>query len=239
MIIIDGIRSVYRANMTAILAPDAKLETFANDPGTAGTSSPDNSVPDSPPPMMSSPYGAPPGPGGSAGFEPNAGGDQSASPDAGPAGNQRGFILTVRCTTPYEQGVRLIDQTFIQNLLAIKPGAIPLDKPYYIAKAGFARRDYVRNDTQLMSKLQADYNLRAQQAAQPAVPGGPPGGGPPMGGAMFNPGSMGGPAAGNSIPEAAFQDPILHEDVRDDLEATIVIAIVLDPPPPPAPAAKP
>jgi type IV pilus assembly protein PilM len=226
-IIIDSIRSVYRASMADVLAPDAKLETFANDAGSAVDLG-------APAPAFMPPGAMPGGPGGPGGYPgaPDQGPppDQS-SPDAGsagPVGAQRGFILTVRCTTPFKEGVRLIDQTFIKNLLAIKPGAIPLDKAYYIAKAGFARRDSVKNDAALMSKMQADYGLRAQhEGAQPGMPGG----GPPMGGA-FNPGFMGGPAAGNTVPTEAFQDPILHEDVRDDWEATIVIAVVLDPPPP-------
>jgi len=182
--------------------------------------------------------GMPPGYGGPPQMEAPSP-DQSGGDTTGAAGAQRGFILTIRCTTPYAQGVRLIDETFIQNLLALKPGAIPADKPFYIAKAGFARRDSVKNDTVMMAKLQSDWNIRQQHEAAPPGGAGGPGGQPFQGGNPYG-GYGGAPGipAGAAVPAAAFEDPILHEDVRDDTEATIVIAVVLDPPPVVA-AAKP
>ena len=49
-------------------------------------------------------------------------------------------------------------------------------------------------------------------------PPGVPGGGIP-----------GGAAAANTLPVEAYEDPLLHEDVRDDTECTIVFLVLLDP----------
>ena len=97
-------------------------------------------------------------------------------------------------------------------------------------------------------------------AARPNGPPGMPatGGGEGMPGAMpagmpgAMPGAMGGgggnqddagqmPGAGTAgkegtVPDEAYQDPVLKEDVRGDTEAVIVVVVQLDAPLPPAPA---
>jgi hypothetical protein len=236
-IVIESIRSVYRTNMSDVLDKDTKLEKFADE----------NVAMQDVAPVQGMGYGAPAGYGGPPGAGGDTGGggglgDTGAPPDSGggpaaPPGAQRGFILILRCTTPYADGVWLFDQVFIKNLEAIKPGAIPLDKPFYIARAGFGRRDRVKNDQTKIQKLNAQYQQRIQReaadaAAAAANAGGVGGGPPPMAPAP----NFIAAQPGNALPVQAFQDS-LGEDVRDDWEATIVVAVVLDPPPPAVAAA--
>jgi hypothetical protein len=174
----------------------------------------------------------------------------AAAPNA-----QRGFVITIKCVTPFAGGVGLIDSAFIPNLMALKPGTLPPNKPYGVLKAVIARKMRVGDDATRTTKLTQDYTAKLQReaatkatanaaAAAAAAQQGTPGAYMPGNdtGEGFNPVAgvgMGG-VNGNQFPPEAYQDPILKEDVRDDTECTMVFVVQLDPPPPaPAPAAAP
>jgi type IV pilus assembly protein PilM len=244
-IVVEKVVSRYAPDLTAVLAAPS-LSVFANEQvdaavdmgaGAMGTFGVPQAVPQFD------------GGGGNAdGSAPPPGADL---PTGGPvnANAQRGFVITVKCTTPYAGGVALVDSSFIPALMALKPGTLPTTKPYGVLKAAVARKMLVREDQQRMAKMAQDYqakivreqNAAAQAAAGvPGMPGPVPGTPPPV--PDFNPvmpvpgvgGAAGNP---NGIPDAAYQDPILKEDVRDDTECTMVFVVVLDPPPAPPPAA--
>ncbi len=104
---------------------------------------------------------------GSTGDTGNGNGDAGTS---GPvaANAQRGFVITVKCTTPYADGVGLVGSTFIPNLLALKPG-MP-NKPYAVVKAVIANKSSVANNQTRISKLVADYQAKMlKQAADAAA----------------------------------------------------------------------
>jgi type IV pilus assembly protein PilM len=252
-IVIDRLDSRYVPDLTTVLA-DANFGKYANTSvSTAVVETPSNmggypgGYPGGPPGGY---MGGPPGmPGG---YTPDTGG---AEIPTGPvqANAQRGFLVTVNCTTPNANAVGLIDQTFVKNLLAIKPGLIPAGKPYYIPKAVIVSASKVRNNQARIQKMVADYQqkMTAQAAAAAAAAAGvaaPAGRAGNAGPSDFSPGGFSPPPMpvnvpggqnANTIPDAAYQDAVLHEDVRDDTECTILFAVVLDPPPAPAAGAKP
>jgi hypothetical protein len=47
------------------------------------------------------------------------------------------------------------------------------------------------------------------------------------------------PPTGSSIPDEAYLDPVLKEDVRNDTDCIVVIAVAVDPPLPAASPVKP
>jgi hypothetical protein len=107
-------------------------------------------------------------------------------------------------------------------------------RPLEVRQATIVKTTKVKDDPTLMTALVTAYTAREREKAQPALPGGGPGGfgnnGMPQPPSMppgFAPGTN-----EQKIPDEAYQDPVLNEDVRDDTECTVVLAVVVDPNPP-------
>ncbi len=160
-------------------------------------------------------------------------------PPSGAANGQRGFLVTIKCTTPNGTGTLLFDQDFRQKLTALKLPA--MDKPYVFKLGTIANRDQLMNDAPLMQQMVASYQAKQQAitaaaaAAGAASPTNPMGAGMMGGAAAAGPmGGMAGAGVAGMIaqnPEEAFLDPATKEDVRNDWECTMVFLVLLDPPP--------
>ena len=160
----------------------------------------------------------------------------------------RGFLITLRCTTPNANGSTFVQQNLVKKLLAFTAADAYLKKkPYYIAKATVVSETRVKEDT-----------LRAAAAAG----GGAGAGGGAVGGTRNTPPIRGGeipptrgerggrntgslpvvpiapivPAPGATVdanaPVIQFPDPQTGEEMAEDFALTVRIAVVLDPPPP-------
>jgi hypothetical protein len=138
----------------------------------------------------------------------------------------------------------LIVQKFNDALQALT--ASP-DRPIEIRQAKIVRQSRIKDDPTRIQAMVTEYQNRLRQKAQPLAPpptgggfngggsdmGMPPGIQPGMGmppGGFAPPGMAGGTAS-QEIPAEAYQDPVLKEDVRDDTECIVVMAVVVDPNP--------
>jgi type IV pilus assembly protein PilM len=223
---------------------------------------------------------------------------QGAAPTGPAAKPQRGFIITMKLTTPNSGGATIINK-FNSALLAFQP---TVDLPFTITQATIVDPMKIKEDKAIITAMTSAWLARERQkalddaaangggpGAQGGAQGGGPGGGPrglgggpgmpgggggmPGGGGMYGgggmPGGMGmggggrgmptggggmfggpggagmpGAAGGNTtekVPDEAFFDPVLREDIRDDTECTVVFTLVIDVPVtvPAAPAAPP
>ena len=244
-IIIDSIIHEYRPTMADILA--ANENDFKNMvPGVPGqmdaSRSPVEVAPAVSRPML--PRGrrmqaAPPPP------DPTPAPEVAVAPVAGTE-SARGFLITLRCTTPNAGRSTYIHQTLVKKLLEFTAAdAYAKKKPYYIAKATVIAETKVKDD-----------------AGRTAGGGGGGGGNAnptfaaPAGGVPFN--RLGGrgrrytpaspvaapiaPLTGAAQPDPAtpagpvalFPDPQTGEEMADDFSLTVRIAVILDPPAPPA-----
>ncbi len=230
-IVIDTISHEYRSSMTDILLAsenDFKNMGAATDPARTAT--------------------------GAEGAAPSA--DRRGNPDPAAAvvapvvgaEGARGFLITLRCTTPNANGSTFVQQNLVKKLLAFTAADAALKKkPYYIAKATVVSETRVKEDT-----------LRAAAAAG----GGAGAGGGAVGGTRNTPTIRGGdipptrgerggrntgplpvtpiapivPAPGATVdanaPVIQFPDPQTGEEMAEDFALTVRIAVVLDPPPP-------
>jgi hypothetical protein len=190
-IYVDGVRSVYAADLTKALAeqPEDFIKRAADmEVKGSGMPSMDNptfggdlGVQQPMTPMMDD-SGAPTGP--------------------PPAANaQRGFLITLKVTTPSAKGRALIQNSFLTNLtnkLALA-NAFP-DRKFFVARTGIVKQSQINN---IMA--------RPTTPVAAAAPGQPP---------VIDP----------------FIDPRTGEDIGNDTQAVLLIAVVIDPPPPPKPA---
>ena len=154
---------------------------------------------------------------------PDTSGQAGAPPvPGGTSGGQRGFLVTVKCTTPDASGYGLVEQGFMKKLLALKLPTTTPDKPYVFKLGVIAKKDLLANDASLMQKMASDFQQKMSGTAAGAA-----------GAGGLNP--MGGGGGVGLVPAAnlddAYLDPSTHEDVRGDTECTIVFAVLLDPPP--------
>jgi len=169
------------------------------------------------------------------------------------AAGARGFLITVQCTTPNSGGFNLVANTLVKNLLdsGALAKAVNSKKDYYIARAAIVSAQPISRNEARMAKLKAEFEA-AMKAKEGAVPpaGGGPGGGPRFEG--FSPGGVGGPSgmptpmpnntgqpSGGTIDKDKinpYVDRVTGEDVRNDQEVTVLIAVVLDPKQAPAKA---
>ncbi len=175
-------------------------------------------------------------------------------PNAPPAGKpERGFIVTFKLSTPNAKGVELIEK--FNDALKASP-ASP-GRPIEVRQAKIIKQSKIKDDPARIQALVAAYTARMKEKAQPIVPGAAPGmapggfngGGaappPPMpndvvspygggggypGGGGFNPAGFGGSST-EKVPDEAYQDPVLKEDIRDDTECIVAMLIVVDPNP--------
>jgi type IV pilus assembly protein PilM len=164
-----------------------------------------------------------------------------AAPVASNADSARGFLLTVRCTTPNAGGSTYVQDTLIKSLL--KLGALDAytqKKPYYIAKASVVAETKVKEDP-----TRANGATGGGGAAVPFNSFDSSGGGSTRGrGRRYDggrtppptvtpPNSQATPGAADATAAPVpFPDPQTGEDMGDDTALTIRIAVVLDPPPP-------
>ena len=180
--------------------------------------------------------GAPPPP------TPTPEGAVAAPPSNLPAGleNARGFLLTLRCSTPNKDG-----STFVQNnLVNILPKDLALPDPakdkrqYYIARAAIASDVKVKDDQTLMALIKqtgGGGNLFVKPVEVPAVPvpfgrgaaGGP--GAASGAGAASGPGVAPVPGIDPNAPVILVPDPVTGEEMANDASVTVLVTVVLDP----------
>lgn len=249
-VLVESVASRYVPDLTTVLV-DPQFSKYANmnaaisaaaaPAASFGSVNMEGGPPGMPPGMM--PPGMMPGGMMPGGMPPDMGGGGAPTPTGPATANaKRGFLITLRCTTPNNDGVRLVDQQVVKQLLALSPGS----HSYRIVKAAIVSAVQVKNDPQKLQELQAAYTARLareQAAAQAAAANAPIGqnpnqlpgqlpGQPPGFAGGFNTPNFGGNPGNNVNPDAMFQDPILHEDVRNDWTCTVLFAVVIDPAPP-------
>lgn len=131
----------------------------------------------------------------------------------------RGFLITIVCTTPNKGGFDFVNQTLVNSLLKLKADG---HRDFAVERATIVRSVKLRFLPQRLQQIQqADQaivsanNAAAMQGQnnQPSVyaPG-------------INPMNSGG--------EAMALDRLTGEDIKNDSEVRVVVAIVLDPAPP-------
>ncbi len=125
----------------------------------------------------------------------------------------KGFLITVRCTTPFKNGVDLVQNDFIKNLMSIQFAKDP-DRRYMVARATIVTAMKLQNDQAKLTAIQNTYDvLRGKGvAAGSGMPGAGLGMGGPFGpGGMpggFDPSMMGGPPGGIPMgPPPGFGGP--------------------------------
>lgn len=173
-----------------------------------------------------------------------------------PAGS-RGYLVLLRCTSPYADATTLVEQDFLKDLLKTWPTAAQPHREFGIARAEIVTRQQFRNDNERLAHLKADYDqdLAAEQAiktggnfsggaggySSPQGYGGPPQGygGPPPGYGGPPPGYGGQQGAAAQAPDEndAYKDRTTGESMLNDWEITVLVAVTLDPPAPAAPGA--
>ncbi len=230
-LVISGIVSKYWPDVSALQAPGYNLSVLA-DLGAL------NAVPGLGPVTGSAA-------GGAGGFSMAGAAGLGAAPAVPGAvtATPRGYVLTMKITTPSQSGAELVEK-YHTTLLAAT--ASPT-QPFEVQGFSIQSRVIVGNDPAHLRDLVASYMAAQRDKAQAEHPQGggfmppPPGGGgddrgfrpgpmvgmdaaPPMG----MPGMTG--TAENKPPVEAFFDPVLKEDVRGDTECVVVLVIVLDPP---------
>lgn len=189
-------------------------------------------------------------------------------PEGGDPNAQRGFLIIVRGTSPNDQGNALVESKLCAALRTIGPTTRNPKIEYAIKRASMVSFNRIRENPSRLAKLKSDYDqgIAAQQRAAAgsagSYVGGTPGGGPyggdlegGFGGGYPGGGFPGGGFPGQPMPGVGvgpegvvpeedispYKDRLTGEDVRDDWEFTVLVAVVLDPPPPapPAPPAEP
>jgi hypothetical protein len=171
----------------------------------------------------------------------------------------RGFLITLRCTSPNANALELVEKKFIPALLAIKPNAQQPDKEYAIQKAAMNWSVQIKEDAKRLGQMKQDYDnaVRAKETVQgrqrtptpgdtggggmegrgrgpgdlPGYNPGPGAGGGMEGGGIDNPGGAQAPQPGQLDDSPAYRDRLLDEDLKNDYEFTVLIAVALDPPP--------
>jgi hypothetical protein len=181
-----------------------------------------------------------------------------AAPGTRGGAGTRGFVITLKCTSPDKNAVQLVYNQLLTNLMAIWPDANRQQMEYGVAKAMMVSANQIDQDPARMALLKSQYDsaLQAKRiadqasaaaksaAAQAVAASGPPGGQPGAGRGVFGmpqpqfaqPGGADPNAAAVPDPNDAFKDRLTGEDMRKDWEFTVLFAVQLDPPPA-APAA--
>jgi type IV pilus assembly protein PilM len=259
VILIDSISSKFYGDLNSVLI-DPQFQRFVIDnpngaggfmdmaPGMpAGAVPTDGSMPMAPDPNQ--PPGAAP---------------QPAPPPATPGGivrggpNTRGFVVTLKCTSPDADAVQLVYTQLQANLMAIWPTDAKPNMEYGIAKTMMVSANQIKDDPIRLNLLKNQYELATQAkliadraaasaksvadaalaAANPQA--GQPGGiRPPFGAPPILPMAGPDPNAPSPDPNDAFKDRLTGEDMRKDWEFTVLFAVQLDPPPPPPPGGAP
>jgi hypothetical protein len=148
-------------------------------------------------------------------------------------GKPHGFRITIRGTCPLDayNAPGFIEETFLAALRKIKPDANRPVMEYHVKRAGIKEFLLVQQNQSHLTQLNTAYThaRNARQRLQPESPLQAP-----------RPGQTG---AAPADPDAPFKDRLLpDEDVRNDTDFTLVLAVEMDPkpyeaPPPAEPAA--
>jgi hypothetical protein len=167
---------------------------------------------------------------------------------------KHGFLIRIAGVTPNREATRLLNETFINDLLKdrfLQAGHTP--PPFFVADAFVVKQVPVRqNPTRLAQIVKSHTDLQSvkggkvsgfQGGGGAGFPGMNPGnfgpqGGDDLGRGNFDPMPGRTPAtpAGADDP-TPFLDPLTGEDVRTDVEFSALVFVVLGAPPPaPAPA---
>jgi hypothetical protein len=177
-------------------------------------------------------------------IQPMAPTDPNAAPVAS-NGPQRGFLITIVGTTPNSGGVSYVYDTMVSSLLKITPK--PGQKlPYAVVKASVVYSTLVKDSQTRMAAMQAAANAaHAVGSGSFNIPGVNFGGGSPEtvmedvgdGGGGFAPNFnvAGGGANVQPGQPNPYVDRVTGEDVQNDREFKILLAVVLDPAVPAAP----
>ncbi|HWB54763.1 MAG TPA: type IV pilus assembly protein PilM [Tepidisphaeraceae bacterium] len=132
----------------------------------------------------------------------------------------RGFILTIVCTTPNRRGYAFVSQTFIDALQ--KLGYSP-DRNFAVARVQMVHTMKLGMLPNRLSAIGAAAQTIAAGQASPTNSPNPQIGPPPIES----------PVVGPSTPTNTYLDRLTGEDVTQDTEVQIALAVVLDPTPPP------
>lgn len=160
----------------------------------------------------------------------------AGTPVTVPAGELRGFMVTVHCTTPNAMGPGMIKTEFLPKLAALNFANDP-SRRYIVLAPTVIESKQLQGDATRLAQIQAMYKTLHPDAA-PASGGtsgvgGAPGmsrmmpGMPPVAGGMPMPF---GAAGGNVAVEAKTLDPLTEEDVTSDFAFTVTFVVLLDPP---------
>ncbi len=149
----------------------------------------------------------------------------------GPAGAKRGFLITLKCTTPNARSYEFMEGSLLHALRAIdEPTALEMKKGYYVARATIVLANKIADNPATLQKLKTNYNAVVQTKARATAGLTPAAPGSPFGQTPFTPGrNVGGQTAVEDT--KAYEDRVTGEDVRNDWEFTVLYAIVLDPQP--------
>jgi type IV pilus assembly protein PilM len=200
------------------------------------------------------PANYPPG-GGPPGFMPGNIPPRYANPEPPPPSGdtsggdqttQRGFLLVIKGTCPNANAGNLLETKLCDALRKIGPTAQNPKPEYAVVKAVTVSANLIREDQTRLQQLKTDYDAaqNAKSRGMSAPSGMMPGNFGPMGAPMgqfdrpqgIPPGmiNQGGPSAVED--SAPYQDRTTGEDIRNDWEFTVLVAVVLDPKPPAAAA---
>lgn len=144
LLVVYDLHTQYMPDISAAIAPDAKLATFYGGGGGVGGG------------MM--------GGGGmgrmrmfgmeDGGGMPSEGTDTSGA--AAGATGQKGFLLTIKCSTPFKNGPLLVQNDFITNLLKVR---FPTEagKKYLIANAAIVSQNKLANNQARLQEIAAEH----------------------------------------------------------------------------------
>jgi type IV pilus assembly protein PilM len=146
-----------------------------------------------------------------------------ASPDQTGAGPpQRGYLITLHCTTPNALGEKYVTPTVVQALRNL--GESSPSTTYRIARAVVALSHKVTAGSPLIGQPHTPRAPRAVIGNYGAAGG--------LGGPQFAPPPPPAPA-GPVVPLDPLQDPLIpSESMKNDTEVSVLVAVILDPPPP-------
>ena len=174
--------------------------------------------------------------GGLGGNEPRFEPPQPTGDDSAPAvttPTTHGFLITLKLSTPSSRGVEIVEK----YITALKAIPVTADRQYRVVDGKIKTTSLIKDSTTRMQAMATAFTAKQkerikEQTPNNGTPGGPgmPGMGEvnPATGAM--PAGLGGigPAV---IPDEAYFDPYTLEDVRNDTECVVVLAVELDPKP--------
>jgi hypothetical protein len=230
-ILIDDIMTVYTPDMTSVLRLNESQFKTQGGPGNPYQ-------PGMPPGGMP---GMPPEPG----MPPDMGMGGGYGAPAAASNGPRGFVITIRGTTPNAGSYDFIYKNFVVPLSKHTEDAkdaqgnfIAPKQGFYLAKATVVSARPIRQSPERLKQLEDAYAAATKGQQLPAsnrpgnrgVFGGAPGEMPPEAMPGYAPQGTNAGGKGETA-DAAFLDRLTKEDVRQDSEFTVRLAIVLDPKP--------